>query len=67
MEYEIKITDTYDFTEFEDLKEYTNSEDKKLHKMFSTLLNNFGVVSSDYGVIKIYDVTIEFKTKEGEF
>lgn len=29
--------------------------------MFSTLLNNFGVVSSEYGVIKTYNLKIKFR------
>ena len=44
-----------------------NSNKSKLEDILSTTLNNFGVVSSEYGVIKTYDVRIKFKTKEGEF
>ncbi len=66
-EFEIKIMDTYDFTDFKDLKEYADSKDDKLTDIFSTLLNNLGVVSSEYGVINTYNVTIKLKTKEGEF
>ena len=46
------IIDTYDFTEFKDLKEYVDKKESMLTDIFSTLLNNFGVVSSEYGVIK---------------
>ena len=35
--------------------------------ILSTTLNNLAVVSSEYGVIKTYDVTIKFEAKEGEF
>ena len=55
-----EINDTYDFTEFKDLKEYVDNEEAVLTDIFSTLLNNFGVVSSEYGVIKTYDVKIKF-------
>lgn len=55
-----EINDTYDFTEFKDLKEYTDNKEAILTDIFSTLLNNFGVVSSEYGVIKTYDVKIKF-------
>ena len=61
---EIEINDTYDFTDFKNLKEYVDSN--KTYKdvfmdIFSTLLNNFGVVSSEYGVIKTYEVKIKFQ------
>ena len=57
---QIGINDTYDFTDFKELKEYTDKEDSILTDIFSTLLNNFGVVSSEYGVIKKYDIKIKF-------
>lgn len=55
-----EINDTYDFTEFKDLKEYADNKEAILTDIFSTLLNNFGVASSEYGVIKTYDVKIKF-------
>ncbi len=54
------IIDTYDFTEFKDLKEYVDKKESMLTDIFSTLLNNFGVVSSEYGVIKKYNINIKF-------
>lgn len=56
-----EINDTYDFTEFKDLKEYADNKEAILTDIFSTLLNNLGVVSYEYGVIKKYDVKIKFK------
>lgn len=41
-----EINDTYDFTEFKDLKEYVDNKEAILTDIFSTLLNNFGVASS---------------------
>lgn len=64
--FEIEINDIYDFTDFKNFKEYTNDE-SILTDIFSTLLNNLGVISSKYGVIKTYNIKIKFKTKEGEF
>lgn len=64
---EIEIKDTYDFTDFKNFKEYADSNKSKFEDIISTTLNNFGVVSSEYGVIKTYDVRIKFQTKEGEF
>jgi hypothetical protein len=64
--FEIEIIDTYDFTDFKDLKEYADAEDVMID-IFSTLLNNFGVISSEYGVLKTYNIKIKFETKEGEF
>jgi len=61
---EIEINDIYDFTEFKNLKEYADSNETlkdTVIDVFSTLLNNFGVVSSEYGVLKTYDVKIKFK------
>lgn len=54
------IKDTYDFTEFKDLKEYVDNKESVFTNIFSTLLNNFGVVSYEYGVIKKYNVNIKF-------
>ena len=64
---EIEIKDTYDFTDFKSFKEYADSNKSKLEDILSTTLNNFGVVSSEYGVIKTYNIKIKFETKEGEF
>ena len=64
---EIEIKDTYDFTDFKDLREYADEEEGKLRDIISTTLNNLGVASSEYGVIKTYNVKIKFETKEGEF
>mgnify|MGYP007069975838 CR=1 FL=1 len=64
--FEIEIIDTYDFTDFKELKEYADREDV-ITDILSTTLNNLGVVSYEYGVIKPYNVKIEFETKEGEF
>lgn len=55
-----EINDTYDFTEFKDLKEYADNKEAIITDIFSTLLNNFGVASSAYGVIKTYEVKIKF-------
>ena len=54
----MEIIDTYDFTDFKNLKKYTTSNKSLLMSIFSTILNNFAVVSSKYGVIKPYKVTI---------
>ena len=65
-----EIIDTYDFTDFKDLKEYIDSNEttkKLLNDLFSTLLNNFGVVSYEYGVIKKFDVKIKFKDETYRF
>lgn len=44
-----------------------DEENSKTKDILSTTLNNLGVASSKYGVIKVYDVEIKFETKEGEF
>lgn len=58
---DVEIVDTYDFTDFKQLKEYTDKKDNILTDMMATTLNNFGVVSSEYGVLKIYDLKINLK------
>ena len=61
---DIEINDKYDFTDFKRLKEYVDSNKtakSTLEDILSTLLNNFGVISSEYGVIKTYDLKIKFK------
>lgn len=62
-EMEVQIKDTYDFTDFKNLKEYADNKDGILEDILSTTLNNLAVVSSEYGVIKIYDLEIKFRTK----
>ena len=47
------IYDTYDFTDWKSLDEYKES-------YFGNTLNNFGVVSMKYGVLKPYNIKIEF-------
>ena len=66
-EMEVQIKDTYDFTDFKNLKEYADNKDGILEDILSTTLNNLAAVSSEYGVIKIYDLEIKFRTKEGKY
>lgn len=58
---DVKIVDTYDFTDFKQLKEYTDKKDNILTDIMSTTLNNFGVISSEYGVLKTYDLEINLQ------
>lgn len=58
----MEITDTYDFTEFKNLNKYATSNKSLPMSIFSTILNNFAVVSSKYGVIKPYKVTIKVQS-----
>lgn len=60
----IEITDTYDFTDFKNFKEYVTSNESIPMSIFSTVLNNLGVVSSEYGVLKPYQVTIKVQLKD---
>lgn len=39
---------------------YVDNKESVFTNIFSTLLNNFGVVSYEYGVIKKYNVNIKF-------
>lgn len=55
----MEIIDIYDFTDFKNLKKYITSNRALPISIFSTILNNFAVVSSEYGVIKPYKVTIK--------
>ena len=58
---DIEISDIYDFTDFKSLKKYVKSNSSLIMSIFSTTLNNFAVVSSEYGVIKPYNLKIKFK------
>ena len=68
---DIKMTDTYDFTDWKNKREtydkiensITNSE--KI-KALGNILNNFGVISMKYGVLKEFQVSIEFKINSNE-
>ena len=57
----IEIIDTYDFTDFKSINEYMDNKEARIDDIISTTLNNFAVVSSEYGVIKIYDVKIKLE------
>ena len=58
---EIELKDTYDFTDIKNLKEYTTSNNSKVTSALSSTLNNFGIISQQYGVLKRYDIIIKFK------
>lgn len=58
---EIELRDTYDYTEFKNLKEYVTSNASIPKSIFSITLNNFAVVSSEYGVIKPYKFIMRFE------
>lgn len=60
----VKIIDVYDFTDLKDIPEYYNSNDSMIMSIFSTILNNFAVVSMQYGVLKPFEVRIEFELKD---
>lgn len=57
----MKIEDTYDFTDFKNLKKYVKSNKNLYTSVFSSTLNNFAVVSSEYGVIKPYKIIINIQ------
>ena len=59
----VELIDKYDFTDFKRLKEYMTSTDSILKSIFSTTLNNLGVASSEYGVIRPYEFTMKFEMK----
>ena len=55
----IEIQDRYDFTDFKQLEDYIGATENVPKSVFSSTLNNFALVSSQYGVIKPYDFIIE--------
>lgn len=57
----VELIDKYDFTDFKSLKEYVTSTDSILKSIFSTTLNNLGVASSEYGVIRPYEFIMKFE------
>ena len=57
----VELIDKYDFTDFKSLKEYATSTDSILKSIFSTTLNNLGVASSEYGVIRPYEFIMKFE------
>jgi hypothetical protein len=61
---DITVSDEYDFTEFKRIKEYFNSTSSIPKSLLSTTLNNLGVASTEYGVLKPYRVTIKFKLND---
>mgnify|MGYP006873226685 CR=1 FL=1 len=56
---EITIKDRYDFTEL--LVNDKLTKDVKKYDYKGIALNDLAAISSEYGVIKPYDVTISFK------
>lgn len=63
---DFKISDTYDFTDFKNIKRYIKPNMSIPKSILSTTLNNLGVVSSEYGVLKTYQVTINIKLQNYE-
>ena len=61
----VTITDTYDFTDLKNLKEIYDSGNSPL-KVIGLILNNYGVASMKYGVLKEYNVTINLEINEDE-
>ena len=57
----VEIKDKYDYTDFKSLKEYVTSTNSMPKSIFSMTLNNLGVASSEYGVIKPYTFTMKFE------
>lgn len=55
----IVLTDTYDFTEILSNDKYKDSKRKYLTK--GNVLNDFAAISSQYGVIKPYKITVSFE------
>lgn len=62
----IEIKDVYDYTDFKNLKEYVTSATSIPKSIFSSTLNNFAVVSSEYGVIRPYKFIIKFDIENFE-
>lgn len=68
---DIKITDIYDFTDWKDKDETydkmnpSTTNDERM-KAFGKILNNFGVVSMKYGVLKEYQVSTEITISSKE-
>ena len=60
----VKIKDTYDFTDLKNINEYRNSTNSTIKSLFSSTINNYAIVSSQYGVIKPYDIIIAFTIKD---
>lgn len=56
----VEIKDKYDYTDFKNLKEYVTATDSIPKSIFAMTLNNLGVASSEYGVIRPYYFTIKF-------
>ena len=56
----IILTDTYDFTEILSNDRYNKGKNQKYPNL-GNALNDFAVISSQYGVIKPYDINIKFK------
>ena len=54
----ITLTDTYDFTEILSNDKYNKGNKKYLSLV--NILNDFAAISSQYGVIKSYDIMIKF-------
>ena len=65
---DINITDTYDFTDWKNKDEIYishnegESDAKKLNEL-ANILNNFGVISMKYGVLKEFEVSVNIKYK----
>lgn len=62
----IKLHDIYDFTDFKDFGKYYNDTNSMAKSLFSSTLYNLAYFSVELGVIKPYEIDIEFNINDYE-
>lgn len=58
---DIKLHDTYDYTDFKNINDYYFDTNSVLKSIFSSTLYNFAYYSIKFKVMKEYDVDVEFE------
>ena len=62
---EIEMSDLYDFTDFQEIKEYVKKEPTAL-SIIAAIANNFAMIATSCKVIHEYKVTFKFKMTNWE-
>lgn len=62
---DITLSDTYDFTDLQEIEKYINNDDF-WKELFGSVGNNLAMISTSCNVVNEYKITIKFKIENWE-
>lgn len=62
---DITLSDTYDFTDLQEIEKYINNDDF-WKGLFGSVGNNLAMISASCNVVNEYEITIKFKIENWE-